>query len=85
MHTTSQEISAKDFARAACAVEITGEVKDLRTVVGSDCEMNILTAKDSEGLRTVRHTCSYRCYRKKKTVSKCKISDRTVLLTRILL
>ena len=50
---------SEGLARAACAVEINGEVKELRTVVDSDCEMNILTAKDSEGLRTVRHTCSH--------------------------
>ena len=50
---------SEGLARVACAVEINGEVKDLRTVVDSDCEMNILTAKDSEGLRTVRHTCSH--------------------------
>ena len=50
---------SEGLARAACAVEINGEVKDLRTVVDSDCEMNILTAKDSEGLRTVRRTCSH--------------------------
>ena len=50
---------SEGLARAACAVEINREVKDLRTVVDSDCEMNILTAKDSEGLRTVRHTCSH--------------------------
>ena len=50
---------SEGLARAACAVEINGEVKDLRTVVDSDCEMNILTAKDSEGLRTARHTCSH--------------------------
>ena len=50
---------SEGLARAACAVEINGEVKDLRTVVDSDCEMNILTAKVSEGLRTVRHTCSH--------------------------
>ena len=50
---------SEGLARAACAVEINGEVQDLRTVVDSDCEMNILTAKDSEGLRTVRHTCSH--------------------------
>ena len=61
----AEAMSAYDIARdiseglAACAVEINGEVKDLRTVVDSDCEMNILTAKDSEGLRTVRHTCSH--------------------------
>mgnify|MGYP003070587479 CR=1 FL=1 len=50
---------SEGLARVATAGEIDGEVVDLRTVVDSDCEMNILTAKDSEGLRTVRHTCSH--------------------------
>ena len=58
VYDIARDIS-EGLARAACAVEINGEVKDLRTVVDSDCEMNILTAKDSEGLRTVRHTCSH--------------------------
>lgn len=47
------------LARAACAVEINGEVKDLRTVIDEDCELNVLTAKDADGIRTVRHTCSH--------------------------
>lgn len=50
---------SEGLARAACAVEINGEVKDLRTVVDGDCEFNVLTAKDSEGIRTVRHTASH--------------------------
>lgn len=50
---------SKGLARAACAVEINGEVKDLRTVIDGDCELNVLTAKDADGIRTVRHTCSH--------------------------
>ena len=50
---------SEGLARAACAGEVNGEVVDLRTVVDSDCELNILTQKDAEGLRTVRHTCSH--------------------------
>lgn len=50
---------SEGLARAACAVEINGEVKDLRTVIDTDCEFNVLTAKDSEGIRTVRHTASH--------------------------
>ena len=54
----AQEIS-QGLARAACAAEINGEVKDLRTVVDTDASVNILTAKDPEGLRTLRHTASH--------------------------
>ncbi len=50
---------SEGLARVACAVEINGKVEDLRTVVDEDCELNILTANDKEGLRTVRHTCSH--------------------------
>ncbi len=54
----AQEIS-QGLARAACAAEINGEVKDLRTVVDADASVNILTAKDPEGLRILRHTASH--------------------------
>lgn len=32
---------------------------DLRTVVDQDCELNIVTASDPEGLRVIRHTASH--------------------------
>ncbi len=50
---------SEGLARAACAGEVNGEVVDLRTIVDSDSQLNILTQKDAEGLRTVRHTCSH--------------------------
>ena len=50
---------SEGLARAACAVEIDGKVMDLRTVVDTDCEFNVLTAKDEDGIRTVRHTASH--------------------------
>lgn len=50
---------SEGLARAACAGEVNGEVVDLRTVIDADCELNILTQKDAEGIRTVRHTCSH--------------------------
>ena len=50
---------SEGLARAACAGEVNGEVVDLRTVLEKDCELNILTQKDAEGIRTVRHTCSH--------------------------
>ncbi|MBD5539819.1 MAG: threonine--tRNA ligase [Lachnospiraceae bacterium] len=50
---------SEGLARAACAGEVDGEVVDLRTVVEKDCQLNILTANDEAGLRTIRHTCSH--------------------------
>ena len=50
---------SEGLARAACAGEVDGEVVDLRTVVDKDCQLSILTARDKEGLRTLRHTCSH--------------------------
>ena len=50
---------SEGLARAACAGEVNGEVVDLRTVVDADCELNVLTGNDAEGLRTMRHTCSH--------------------------
>ena len=50
---------SEGLARVACAGEINGEVVDLRTAVSEDCELNILTANDKEGLQVVRHTASH--------------------------
>ncbi|MEY8237822.1 threonine--tRNA ligase [Lachnospiraceae bacterium 66-29] len=50
---------SEGLARVACAGDVDGKVMDLRTVLDGDCELNILTQKDAEGIRTVRHTCSH--------------------------
>lgn len=50
---------SEGLARAACAGEVNGEVADLRTVIDSDCELNILTARDEKGLMALRHTASH--------------------------
>ena len=50
---------SEGLARAACAGEVNGAVVDLRTVIEEDCELNILTANDEGGLRTLRHTTSH--------------------------
>ncbi len=50
---------SEGLARMACVAEINGEEADLRTVVDSDCQLNILTAKDAEGLSALRHTASH--------------------------
>ncbi len=50
---------SEGLARAACAGEVDGEVKDLRTILDADCSLSILTVKDPEGLRVLRHTASH--------------------------
>ena len=50
---------SEGLARAACAGELDGRTVDLRTVVEKDSSMNILTARDPEGLSAMRHTCSH--------------------------
>ena len=50
---------SEGLARAACCAKVNGEVVDLRTTINSDCELAICTAKDKEGLATIRHTASH--------------------------
>lgn len=54
---------AKDIsdglARIACAGELNGEIVDLRTEITKDCELNIVTVNDKEGLKVIRHTASH--------------------------
>lgn len=50
---------SEGLARMACAGEINGEVVDLRTIVDSDCELNILTFNDEKGKAAYRHTASH--------------------------
>ncbi|MEG0215033.1 MAG: TGS domain-containing protein, partial [Hungatella sp.] len=50
---------SEGLARMACAGELDGKVADLRTMVDSDCELNILTANDPAGLSAYRHTTSH--------------------------
>ncbi len=50
---------SEGLARAACAAEIDSRVVDLRTVVDSDCELNILTFDSEGGKKAYRHTCAH--------------------------
>lgn len=50
---------SEGLARAACCAKVDGKVVDLRTVLDSDCELTICTARDEEGLATIRHTASH--------------------------
>ena len=50
---------SEGLARAACAGEEDGQVTDLRTIIETDCNLNILTANDAAGLAALRHTTSH--------------------------
>ena len=58
VHDIAFDIS-EGLARMATAGEVNGEVVDLRTEISEDCELNILTANDKEGLAALRHTASH--------------------------
>ncbi|MBE6732353.1 MAG: threonine--tRNA ligase [Ruminococcaceae bacterium] len=45
--------------KASCAAKINGEVKDLRTALTEDCELEILTFDDEEGRKAYWHTMSH--------------------------
>ena len=50
---------SEGLARMATAVEVDGEVMDLRTVIDKDCELGILTFQDEKGKGAFRHTASH--------------------------
>ena len=45
--------------KAACCVKVNGEVKDLRTVIDSDCEFEVCTFDSLDGKKTFWHTASH--------------------------
>ena len=76
MYDIAADISS-GLARVACAGEVNGEIVDLRTVIDSDCELNIVTASDPEGLKVIRHTASHVLAQAvNETVSGCKNCNR---------
>ncbi len=57
--TTGMEVAAdisKSLAKAAVAVKVNGEQKDLTDTINDNAEIQILTTKDDEGLEVMRHT-----------------------------
>ena len=58
VYDIAKDIS-EGLARVACAGEVNGEIVDLRTELSEDCELNIVTASDPEGLKVIRHTASH--------------------------
>ncbi len=47
------------LAKAALAVKIDGELKDLSTTIASDAGLAIVTNRDEEGLELLRHDCAH--------------------------
>ncbi len=58
VYDIAKDIS-EGLARMACAGEVNGKIVDLRTVIGEDASLQIITANDAEGLRVIRHTASH--------------------------
>lgn len=50
---------SEGLARVATCAEINGEVKDLRTIIEEDCELNILTFDSLNGKKAYWHTTSH--------------------------
>lgn len=59
---TAAEIT-KDISmglyRNACCVSINGKIADLRTIVESDCDFEVLTFDDEDGKKAFNHTASH--------------------------
>ncbi len=59
---TAAEIT-KDISmglyRNACSCKINGHICDLRTVIDSDCDFEVLTFEDADGKKTFNHTASH--------------------------
>ncbi len=47
------------LAKAAIAVKINGEIKDLSTPIQNSAKFSILTSKDKEALEIMRHSCAH--------------------------
>lgn len=50
---------SEGLGRVACAGEVDGETKDLRTILDHDCNLSILTFEDAAGRAAYRHTASH--------------------------
>jgi threonyl-tRNA synthetase len=50
---------SEGLARVAVAAKVDGELVDLSTVLEKDCQLQIVTLKDKEGLEVYRHTTSH--------------------------
>ncbi|QHQ62313.1 threonine--tRNA ligase [Anaerocolumna sedimenticola] len=49
----------RQLEKDACAAELNGDIVDLRTMITSDCYLNILTFKETDGRAAFRHTTAH--------------------------
>ena len=54
----AQSIGA-GLAKAACAVSVNGEIRDLRLPISEDCDLSVLTFDDAEGKHAYWHSTSH--------------------------
>lgn len=47
------------LAKAALAIRLGGEMRDLATTIDTDAEISIVTAKDDDALELLRHDCAH--------------------------
>jgi threonyl-tRNA synthetase len=45
--------------KAALAIRLKGEMRDLATIIEHDCEVSIVTARDDDALQLLRHDCAH--------------------------
>lgn len=53
------ESIAKSLAKAAIAVEIDGQLRDLSRAIDADCAIKIIKRDDAPGLEMIRHDCAH--------------------------
>lgn len=53
------ESIAKSLAKAAIAVEIDGQLRDLSRAIDDDCAIKIIKRDDAPGLEMIRHDCAH--------------------------
>jgi threonyl-tRNA synthetase len=60
--TTAAQLAERigpGLAKAAVAVKVNGRLVDLSTPIGGEADVQIVTAKDAEGLEVMRHSCAH--------------------------
>ena len=60
--TTGFEVAeriSKSLSKQALVISVDGKLKDLNCEIEKDCSIKIFTAKDKEGLETIRHDTAH--------------------------
>ncbi|MED7818596.1 MULTISPECIES: threonine--tRNA ligase [unclassified Francisella] len=47
------------LAKVTVGAYINGQLKDAKDIIENDCELKLITTKDSEGLEILRHSCAH--------------------------